>query len=300
MPIVINCKCGHKLRVKDELAGKRVRCTACTEIVWVPAKEEPIAEVMPVEEEAPRPRPKPPAAIKPREESRPRDEGGERPSAGPDSPTPCWVHGDDLLAVAEDALYQATLTEKKRRKAEAALQEGQPAAEVLEGAATVIPWDIVTKVEGNLHHTFFDVKYKEPNAKEESEKTIHCEDHDSRDAILKAIRNRLGLDWKREVKEYSRLRASMEPLIVIGIFAFVTFCFFMVGRGEDSGGSHTVRTNWIGLILIWVYNLVGPWGVVAIGGLFTALGIVWLVARLLKPPLMCTISPRQDSRRSRK
>jgi hypothetical protein len=309
MPIVINCKCGHKLRVKDELAGKRVRCPGCSQVVPVPPPEEPIAEVVAVEEEsppasreAPRRRPAPPPAAKPSPEQRPGEQDEERPepTRGPEGPTPFWVNGSELLAIADDALYQITLDEPKLRKAQKALEDGSPAAEAVEGAETVIPWNIVTKVEGNLHHTFFDVKYQAPEDKEESEKTIHCADHASRDEVLKAIRQRLGPGWKREVKEFNRLRASMEPLIVIAFFSFVTFCFYMAGRGEDSGGSHTVRTNWIGLIFVWVYNLLGPWGVVSVGGLCIALGVAWLVARLIKPPLMCTISPRDPPPRRRK
>jgi hypothetical protein len=293
MPIVTHCKCGRQLRVKDELAGKRVRCPACSEVVQVPAAEEEIMEVEPAEE-APQRRPSRPPDVEPVEDDQPRDVGEPRLTEGADSPTPFWINGDDLLAVAEDAFYQITLTDKKRRKAQAELQEGRPAAEVLEGAGTVILWDIVTKIEGNLHHTFFDIKHRAPKASEEEEHTVHCADAASRDEMLKAIRRRLGPDWKREVKEYSRLRASVEPLIVIVFFTFITFCFYMAGRGEDSSnGSKTIRTNWLGMIFVWVYNLLGPWGVVALGGLIIALGIAWLVARMLKPPLMCTISPRQ-------
>src|SRR5206468_9602574 len=39
MPITFNCDCGKTLRVKDELAGKRVRCPACNGVAAVPAAE---------------------------------------------------------------------------------------------------------------------------------------------------------------------------------------------------------------------------------------------------------------------
>jgi DNA-directed RNA polymerase subunit RPC12/RpoP len=36
MPISFQCGCGRNLRVKDELAGRRVRCPGCSSILAVP------------------------------------------------------------------------------------------------------------------------------------------------------------------------------------------------------------------------------------------------------------------------
>lgn len=59
MPIVIQCSCGKQLRVGDDLAGKKVRCPACKEVLTAesaPAVEEepPVLEME--EEEQPRQR----------------------------------------------------------------------------------------------------------------------------------------------------------------------------------------------------------------------------------------------------
>ena len=43
MPISITCECGKKLTVKDELAGKRVRCPACQAILTVTAAKAAVA-----------------------------------------------------------------------------------------------------------------------------------------------------------------------------------------------------------------------------------------------------------------
>ncbi|HEX5273050.1 MAG TPA: hypothetical protein VFW33_21280 [Gemmataceae bacterium] len=37
MPIAFSCPCGRALRVKDELAGRRVKCPACGEALTVPS-----------------------------------------------------------------------------------------------------------------------------------------------------------------------------------------------------------------------------------------------------------------------
>jgi uncharacterized Zn ribbon protein len=47
MAINVVCDCGKEFKVKDEIAGKRVKCPACQTVLTVPAAEE---------EEAPRPK----------------------------------------------------------------------------------------------------------------------------------------------------------------------------------------------------------------------------------------------------
>ncbi|MHB1424521.1 MAG: hypothetical protein ACYC3I_15225 [Gemmataceae bacterium] len=55
MPIALSCGCGRALRVKDELAGKNIRCPDCKSILTVPAKEteveEVVLELIPVEDD---------------------------------------------------------------------------------------------------------------------------------------------------------------------------------------------------------------------------------------------------------
>jgi hypothetical protein len=59
MPITFDCSCGKRLRVKDELAGRRVKCPACAGAVTVPAPPaEPAFEVVEDDEPAPTPAPK--------------------------------------------------------------------------------------------------------------------------------------------------------------------------------------------------------------------------------------------------
>src|SRR4051812_30188212 len=50
MPVPVRCSCGKQLRLKEELAGKRVPCPACDRVLTVPATDE-ILTAEPVEEE---------------------------------------------------------------------------------------------------------------------------------------------------------------------------------------------------------------------------------------------------------
>lgn len=87
MPITFSCACGKMLQVKDEFAGRRVKCPACSAVATAPA-EEPEFEVVdepaappPVKAALPRARPvEPPTdgeADRPRK--RRRDEDDDEP-----------------------------------------------------------------------------------------------------------------------------------------------------------------------------------------------------------------------------
>ncbi len=60
MPLAISCDCGRSLRLKEELAGRRVRCPACQGVLTVPrlpsAEDEALAILLADSpEEKPRP-----------------------------------------------------------------------------------------------------------------------------------------------------------------------------------------------------------------------------------------------------
>jgi hypothetical protein len=50
MPITLSCSCGKVFTLKDELAGRRIRCPACQGVMEVPAPEEEMVEPVVTEE----------------------------------------------------------------------------------------------------------------------------------------------------------------------------------------------------------------------------------------------------------
>jgi hypothetical protein len=44
MPITLTCACGRSLRIKDEFAGRKVRCPECQVVLTVPIQEELLAD----------------------------------------------------------------------------------------------------------------------------------------------------------------------------------------------------------------------------------------------------------------
>jgi predicted Zn finger-like uncharacterized protein len=81
MPISLTCpECESTLRVRDELAGKKVKCPRCAEVVRVPDGEEEVTEVLSPREEGIRDNRRNSAASKParRRPADEEDEGDER------------------------------------------------------------------------------------------------------------------------------------------------------------------------------------------------------------------------------
>lgn len=67
MAVAVTCACGKALRVKDELAGRRVRCPGCGNTLTVPAPQntgaEEIVELLPADAGSPMPPPRPLAPV---------------------------------------------------------------------------------------------------------------------------------------------------------------------------------------------------------------------------------------------
>src|SRR6267378_4465833 len=152
MPILIPCKCGKQLRVKDDLAGKRIKCPACAAMLTVPVPavedDDPVVpELASAEDVAHTPEPsrakKRSRPEKGEEEAdsdvEPAEKAGKRPRAA-DGANPYWVRAGDLLALSEEAIYLASLNEKEMRRTRAALDDGEPPALVLDGASLVISY----------------------------------------------------------------------------------------------------------------------------------------------------------------
>jgi hypothetical protein len=268
VPILVCCTCGKKLRVKDESAGKRVRCPGCGGIVSVP--------------------PSLPAEVEP---STPQ---GEPASAGDQEPffwTDSTGFGVEMIALSDEALHIASLNEAELKEAKAGFQNGMTVEEVLKEAKLVVPFAQMRRVSSNLHHRVVDVYWKDPGDKEEKDKNLILTDKQSRDELLEGLRQRLGDGWKRQVKQFTRLRAAWAPLAVILLFGAIGVCVALAHFFPDPNPSTGPRRiPWFVSIFVWLHGIIGWLGVALIFGTFTLMGVIWFIMRMRKPPLMYTLT----------
>jgi hypothetical protein len=106
MPISARCpnkECGKSLKVKDELAGKKVKCPACASVFVVPAAE-PVAAVEPAPVKK-KPAPPPPPAKKP---------------AAPAPAAPAKKKAAPVLEDNDDEMFEDSEREEEQETAPAA------------------------------------------------------------------------------------------------------------------------------------------------------------------------------------
>lgn len=82
MPILLACACGKKMKARDELAGKKVKCPGCGAAVAVPLPEEEAEPEIAAVEAAPERRPDPAQAVREKEPAR-AAKGGPPPLPPP-------------------------------------------------------------------------------------------------------------------------------------------------------------------------------------------------------------------------
>ena len=87
MPIEMNCECGRDLYLRDDLAGKQIRCPDCQRMLTVPyaGRPQPLHDDVPFVLPAPRPIPAPAPAYDPLAErsEQPKPEPPPLPAAPP-------------------------------------------------------------------------------------------------------------------------------------------------------------------------------------------------------------------------
>jgi len=294
MPILLACACGKKLKVRDELAGKKVKCPACGAVTAAGVSD--VVEAAPAARMAKGPPAPPPLPAQARDSDAPRDRavGGE----GHRSWRTEHFGTTRLLVAADDAVWFAKLDGDALEEAEEALERGEPPADVFGEAGASIPIASVAKVESNLHNSYFEVHYKTGKDDEETYQTFTFKDKERRTEALKHLRDVFGPDFEYQRRELTRFQAMLMPLgmiaLTIGVFGFFVFLAWSL----QQPGEGRIRTNILGLLAIYTVGWLGPIWTGAIGGLLVVLFVGWMVARILTPPIEVTLKPRPEDKRA--
>ena len=113
-----------------------------------------------------------------------------------------------------------------------------------------------------------------------------------RDEFAAALTEKLrGFDSR--TVEFSPLRAALAPLGWGSGAAFFTFLFYHAALAMQAGEEATIQGRHRGIkrMLAWAIDVVGPTGVLVVGGLLVAATGYWLVKRVGDPPIMTTLTP---------
>jgi hypothetical protein len=177
-----------------------------------------------------------------------------------------------------------------------AIAQGSDPEEALGPGIKVIPFGTIRAVKANLFTAYLSIRFTRADNKPFVEE-IGFESSSSRDLALRKIEDRLvgGFKFKRETKQYGRLRAAMAPLITGSVLLFFTWLVHRaaveVAMGT-AGEVQSVKEHRVFGIL----SILGPTGVLLLGGFSLVLAAGWLVARLIKPPHMALLKPDKAPR----
>jgi len=200
-----------------------------------------------------------------------------------------WIDGerawDKVVALGEDVIYVGNPSRAKAGEMKQRLESGEAATMVLKDDVTLIPLNAIVKVSYNRHHDSIDIDYKP--GKEKEDKTLYFSDQAERDDFAGQLAERLS-GFESEVVEYSQVRAAVSPLGFGSLAVFFTWLLHMAA-GQIAAGAErefSGRNAGIKRMLFWALDLIGPTGVLIVGGLVLALTCWSLVDRVKTPPIM--------------
>lgn len=288
MPLAVQCSCGKKMKVRDELAGKRVKCPGCGGVVKVSAAVEEADDVPVKVKSSPPPRVKEEPAPKVKTPPPLTDE--ETPAK---KSYPSWrcKSGSPfgLLALGDDGFYFGKFEKEKHVDfAEEELSEGEPPEEALGENVVPVRFEVITLIESNKHHPTMTVHFQGPE--DAVTEDFVFEEKKDRDRAFKALREQLEPEWKYTREDYTPLKATVAPLITIGVLLVLTLGLAWLAHWLSTWTGSARVPAWAAF-LYHALMFLGPLGIAVIGGVFVLLCVWWLVVRVMKPPIMLRLTP---------
>lgn len=191
----------------------------------------------------------------------------------------------DVSVLTTDELIVGRIGLNRSRELQDRLKQGQPILDLLDTKDTV-PLKAVSKVTLSL-----GLLYVSHSKGTDTERVyVPCPDEATAKVALDAIQQRLGPGFERTQAPIRTCMALGIPTVLMVVVMAVTG-FLYWGAREAAAGATSASARTRGILAL--LELIGPNGVLCIGGVFLLLCIVLLVRWGLKPPLE-TILTRKD------
>jgi uncharacterized membrane protein len=216
------------------------------------------------------------------------------PSSAIPTPSAVWVNPRALLdrvtLLWEDALVVANPGADIAEQIPARLAAGEPVQALLEQKVTVIPLASISKVHSNRKSSDIAVHYHEKGKARMA--NIGFADGATRDQVLIALQQRLGNRFRLTVRELNLFQAAIKPGITLLVTMFFVVAGYMGALEMAAGEVH--ETHGRNALLKWLFielvSILGPIGVLIVGGLIVLGLSVWFVKRVSNPPTQMTLA----------
>lgn len=205
-----------------------------------------------------------------------------------------WVNPrsvlDRVTLLLDDTLVVANPGADVAEQIPARLAAGEPFQALLGEKVTVIPLAAISKVHSNQKGSDMDVHY---NAGGKARMTnIGFADGGTHDQVFEFLQQRLGAGFRLRVQELSLLQSAIKPFLTLLAVIFFVVVGYMGALDIAAGEAYDIHGR--NALLKWAYvsvvSLVGPTGMLVLGGVIVLLMFVWFARRVMNPPTQMTLT----------
>ncbi len=204
-----------------------------------------------------------------------------------------WTNKDTLfdriIVITDEAIITADLKEAELDDAKNRIESGEKPLNVLGKKATFIPFFEIKSIKIEESDDALEVEYVKEN--KSSSKTLAATDIEARKEMVSEIQSHLGSGFTSMTEKYNIPRAIFASLMTFSILAIITWLLHgaavLIAAGTEAEFSG--RNSGIKRLFYWVLDLLGPTGVLIIGGLLMLLAIMTLVKRIREPMIVTTL-----------
>lgn len=258
MAIAIVCSCGKRLRVRDEMKGKRLRCPSCQRSLEVSGDELPTAGVEPRVART---------VTERKAEDVPRAWLFDHPMTG------------NILVLTREALFIARLADEYRRPVAKAVEEGADPQTLLGDSFNCVLLNELTEVQIDQHAgmgAYVSLQFH--HGGRDQTLMVFC-GKEVRDELFVALKERLGRGWRQEKKQTSRWQVMGYSTIILSfLFTIALVSLVLHQFALDPASNPTLRP-------VIGYTGVGT-------GILSVLCLALCAWALINPPLLVTLRPK--------
>jgi hypothetical protein len=194
---------------------------------------------------------------------------------------------ESLVALDENSIFVASPDESKIVEIAEQIRSGTPPVAALQGSkAKQIQLDTLKYIKSNRHSTI--VRYKISGADGKDELGNFTIKQEQRDDLFTKLDLLCSRGFKYTETQFNHLRAALAPLLTIGIVGLFTFMSQQAAIQMAEEGTSPIRGRHalVKRLYAWALDLLGPTGVIIVGGIIGVLCLVWMVRRMATPPFM--------------
>ena len=188
---------------------------------------------------------------------------------------------ESLVALDENSILVASPDGSKIAEIAEQICSGTPPISALKGSkARQIQLDTLKYIKSNRHSTVVTYKISGADGKDKLGNFTMKQEH--RDDLFAKLNLLCSRGFKYTETQFNQLRAALVPLITICIVVLFTFISHgaAIQMAEEGAVEIRGRHALMKRLFAWALDVLGPTGVIIVGGIIGILCLVWMVKRI--------------------